>query len=179
MYIVFNLLDMKTSLTERKNKLSTKQMEGKTMTKNRDKKCDDLVHAKYQDTLKDYQNAFDYFEQDEDKRKPNEDYESYEDFFDYVNQSGLCFDFVSVDTFENQNRGYWRFQMSWGGPSDEFRIYTDDQNQIEYIEYWYMDWFDGASIHINDDVIYHICEMFLECSEKQDPCDIWRHGIYA
>ena len=69
--------------------------------------------------------------------------------------------------------------MSWGGPSDEFRIYTDDQNQIEYIEYWYMDWFDGASIHINDDVIYHICEMFLECSEKQDPCDIWRHGIYA
>ena len=33
MYIVFNLLDMKTSLTERKNKLSTKQMEGKTMNK--------------------------------------------------------------------------------------------------------------------------------------------------
>ena len=89
MYIVFNLLDMKTSLTERKNKLSTKQMEGKTMTKNRDKKCADLVHEKYQDTLKDYQNAFDYFEQDENKRKPNEDYESYEDFFDYVNQSGL------------------------------------------------------------------------------------------
>ena len=42
MYIVFNLLDMKTSLTERKNKLSTKQMEGKKMTK--DKKCADLVH---------------------------------------------------------------------------------------------------------------------------------------
>ena len=33
MYIVFNLLDMKTSLAERKNKLNTKQMEGKTMKK--------------------------------------------------------------------------------------------------------------------------------------------------
>ena len=156
------------------------------MTKDR-KKCADLVHKKYQDTLKDYQQAYDYFNDGykDLEKKPDEAYEGYEDFFDYVNQSGLCFDFVSVDTFEDQDRGYWRFQMSWGGPSDEFRIYTDDQNQIEYIEYWYMDWFDGASIRVNDDVIYHICEMFLECSEKQDPCDIWKleeleeDGVYA
>ena len=33
MYIVFNLLDMNKSLAECKNKLSTKQMKGKTMTK--------------------------------------------------------------------------------------------------------------------------------------------------
>ena len=146
-----------------------KQMKGKTMTKNRNKKCADLVHQKYQDTLKDYQNAFDYFEQDEDKRKPNEDYEHYEDFFDYVNQSGLCFDFVEANTFEDQKCGYWRFQMSWGGPSDEFRIYTDYDKNINYIEYWYMDWFDGASIRVNDDVIYHLCQMFLECSEHPEP----------
>ena len=151
------------------------------------KKCADLVHEKYQDTLKDYQQAYDYFNDGykDLEKKPDEAYEGYEDFFDYVNQSGLCFDFVSVDTFEDQDRGYWRFQMSWGGPSDEFRIYTDDENEIEYIEYWYMDWFDGASIRVNDDVIYHICEMFLECSEKQDPCDIWKleeleeDGVYA
>ena len=143
-------------------------MKGKTMTKN-EKKCADLVHQKYQDTLKDYQNAFDYFEQDEDKRKPNEEYESYEDFFDYVNQSGLCFDFVEANTFEDQKCGYWRFQMSWGGPSDEFRIYTDYDKNINYIEYWYMDWNDGASIRVNDDVIYHLCQMFLECSEHPEP----------
>ena len=143
------------------------------MTKN--KKCADLVREKYQDTLKDYQSAFDYFEQDEDKRKPNEDYEHYEDFFDYVNQSGLSFDFVPVDTFEDQKRGYWRFQMSWGGPSDEFRIYTDLQNNIEYIEYWYMDWFDGASIRVNDDVIYDICNMFLSCSDEQSIEDHFKY----
>ena len=33
MYIVFNLLDMKTSLAECKNKLSTKQMKGKNEQK--------------------------------------------------------------------------------------------------------------------------------------------------
>ena len=152
---------------------------------NKEKKCIDLVNQKYQDTLKDYQDAYDYFNDGyrELEKKPNEDYECYEDFFDYVNQSGLSFDFVSVDTFKDQERGYWRFQMSWGGPSDEFRIYTDDQNNIDYIEYWYMDWFDGASIRVNDDVIYHICQMFLDCSEPQDPCDIWKleqdEEIYA
>ena len=51
--------------------------------------------------------------------------------------------------------------MSWGGPSDEFRIYTNDQNEIEYIEYWYMDWFDGASIIVKNKIIYQIIKMLL------------------
>ena len=139
------------------------------MKKERNKTCADLVRENYQHTLKDYQTAFDYFKQDENKRKPNQDYEHYEDFFDYVNQSGLSFDFVEANTFEGQKFGYWRFQMSWGGPSDEFRIYTDCEKNINYIEYWFMDWFDGASIRINDDVIYHLCQMFLECSEHPEP----------
>ena len=42
--------------------------------------------------------------------------------------------------------------MSWGGPSDEFRIYTDYDKNINYIEYWYMDWFDGAEIQVHDEV---------------------------
>ena len=42
-------------------------MKGKTMTKDK-KKCADLVHEKYQDTLKDYQQAYDYFNEDEDKK---------------------------------------------------------------------------------------------------------------
>ena len=136
------------------------------MTKS--KKCADLVQEKYQDTLKDYQNAFNYFDQDEETREPNEDYEGYDSFFDYVNQTGLSFDFVSANTFTGQKCGYWRFQMSWGGPSDEFRIYTDYDKNINYIEYWYLDWFDGASIRVNDDVIYNICNMFLECSEHPE-----------
>ena len=109
------------------------------------------------------------FDIDTNERPENDQYEGYEDFFDYVNQSGLSFDFVEAGTFEGQSVGYWRFQMSWGGPSDEFRIYTDYDKNINYIEYWYMDWFDGASIRVNDDIIHHICQMFLECSNQPDP----------
>lgn len=53
---------------------------------------------------------------------------------------GLCLDFVEAGTFDGQRRGYVRFQFSWGGPSEELRIYADGE-----IEFWFMDWGDGAS----------------------------------
>ena len=61
----------------------------------------------------------------------------------------------------NASIGYWRYQMSWGGPSDEFRIYLDEDNKIYKIEYWYLDWFDGASIIVKDSLIYHIIEEYF------------------
>jgi len=70
-----------------------------------------------------------------------------EDVPDYgsLNEYGLSFDYCYPD---KGYAGYFRYQLSWGGPSDEFRIYA---NQVKYgwkiyrIEYWFMDWFDGAS----------------------------------
>lgn len=44
--------------------------------------------------------------------------------------------------------GYFRYQLSWGGPSDEFRIYAEKLSEYNWmiwkIDYWFMDWFDGA-----------------------------------
>ena len=57
-----------------------------------------------------------------------------------MHEYGLHFDFVEADTFEDQPDAYWRWQLSWGGPSDEFRFYKDDHR----IEYRFHDWFDGA-----------------------------------
>lgn len=58
---------------------------------------------------------------------------------------GLSFDYVAPGTFNGQRRGYWRYQISWGGPSDEFRFYADgpDATECDRIEYWFLDWFDG------------------------------------
>ena len=56
---------------------------------------------------------------------------------------GLCLDFVEAGTFENQKASYHRYQLSWGGPSDEFRIYLNGD-----VEYWYLDWFDGAYVNV-------------------------------
>ena len=59
---------------------------------------------------------------------------------------GLCFDYVDPNTFNDQKEGYWRWQLSWGGPSDEFRIFVNPDKSVHRIEYWYLDWFDGAHV---------------------------------
>ncbi len=60
---------------------------------------------------------------------------------------GLCFDYVPAGTFTDQERGFFRFQLSCGGPQDEFRYWTDEQFKPYKIEYWFLDWGDGA--HVN------------------------------
>jgi len=66
----------------------------------------------------------------------------YEAFWDY----GLDFSYVPSETDEDEyQRGYFRYQISWGGPSEEFRFYTDEHLNLTHTEYWFLDWFDGAS----------------------------------
>lgn len=57
-----------------------------------------------------------------------------------LNDYGLCIDFVGAGTFKDQREPYYRYQLSWGGPQEEFRIFLNGE-----IEFWYLDWFDGAS----------------------------------
>lgn len=56
----------------------------------------------------------------------------------------LGFDYVAPFTFDDQPEGYWRYQISWGGPSDEFRFFINPDLSCHRIEYWFLDWFDGA-----------------------------------
>jgi len=57
---------------------------------------------------------------------------------------GLSFDYVAPGTFTRQNEGYWRYQISYGGPSDEFRFYASGPDCDCYrIEYVFLDWYDG------------------------------------
>lgn len=108
--------------------------------------CKELVREKFNQVEQDYQEAS-------------------EDLFDYANSTALSWDYVEPGTFEDQEEGYYRLQLSWGGPSDEFRIYTiGDTLEIDVIEYWYMDWFDGASINVMPDTLsWDVCHMFLDC----------------
>ena len=76
---------------------------------------------------------------------------------------GLCFDYVDPNTFNDQKEGYWRWQLSWGGPGDEFRIYVNPDKSIHRIEYWYMDWYDGAKVTLDpekhSDAWSHLADM--------------------
>ena len=64
---------------------------------------------------------------------------------------GLSFDYVKANTFTNQKEGYWRWQFSWGGPSDELRGYVNENRELHRLEYWYLDWFDGAYVQVKPD----------------------------
>ena len=65
---------------------------------------------------------------------------------------GLSFDYVAPDTFGDQPEGYWRYQFSTGGPADELRLYGDHQaGRPHKMEYWFLDWFDGAFRHLSGD----------------------------
>jgi len=70
-----------------------------------------------------------------------------------LNEYGLCFDYVAPGTFgeeeEEGEEGYFRYQLSWGGPSDEFRFFSGYDGEVYRVEYWFLDWFDGAGITLD------------------------------
>lgn len=100
-----------------------------------DKKCKDLVKQNLKDRIDDLNKLWKLYLKDSEKSDDN-----LGNMYEY----GLSFDYVAPGTFEKQRRGYFRYQLSWGGPSDEFRIYADYDLKPYKIEYWYMNWFDGA-----------------------------------
>ena len=63
----------------------------------------------------------------------------------------LGFNYVEPHTFNDQLEGYWRWQFSWGGPSDERRAYVNRDDSIHRVEYWFMDWMDGAKLELQPD----------------------------
>ena len=58
---------------------------------------------------------------------------------------GLAFDWVPG---KDGKPGYFRYQISWGGPSEEIRFYVDPTFRLYKAEFWYMDWWDGACVDI-------------------------------
>ena len=155
-----------------------------------EKKCKDRIDDHFQRTVENYQKAKDFFDTPKDQRATNKkyvissgEYGSYEDFFDYVNKSGLSFDYVTPFTFKDQPEAYYRFEMSWGGPSDEFNIYTDSSKNIQKIEYWFKDWFDGASLDCTDNkLIKEMCWGFVEGASypheylQKEQKEIWKQN---
>ena len=92
---------------------------------------------------------------------------------------GLSFDYVAPGTFNGQKRGYWRYQISWGGPSDEFRFYADAiggegfwkmRFRLSSIEYWLLDWYDGYGRKLvgkDEQLLTEIWDHFHECGSVE------------
>jgi len=68
-------------------------------------------------------------------------------------------EFSPVEAVRGEGAGYWRFLMSWGGPSDELRIYPCGR-----IAYVFQDWGDSADrIVTGDDVAEAVADHFDQC----------------
>ena len=81
---------------------------------------------------------------------------------DFTNAEGcelyeyaLCLDYVDQ---EGKEPGYYRYQISSGGPQEEIRYYIRKDVPIDgylgdmtIVEFWLLDWFDGASTQLTGD----------------------------
>ena len=79
----------------------------------------------------------------------------------------LAFDYVEPHTFNDQPEGYWRWQFSWGGPSDELRGYVNEHKELHRLEYWYLDWGDGAHLQVNQDAeVWGLMQDWIQASAR-------------
>ena len=91
-----------------------------------------------------------------------------EEFSNY----GLSFDYVEID--ENIDQDYFRYQLSWGGPSDEIRFYENGA-----MEYVFMDWFCGIGFNVNGDSTFKMLADYfkdlnmLDFSAKREEYDYY------
>jgi len=80
-----------------------------------------------------------------------------------LHEYGLCFDYVAPGTFGNQKRGYYRYQISTGGPGEEFRYYPNTSpREISFV---FLDWYDGYERRLRGkdwEIINEIFDIFDE-----------------
>ena len=121
-----------------------------------DLKCKDRINAHYEGRMEDIRKlAEDEFNQTE----------VYADELGSFNEYGLCFDYVEPYSFSDHRAGYYRWQLSTGGPGDEFRFYVDGEKTIREIEYWFLDWFDGACLPIEGkdfDLLVELWQWYIQ-----------------
>jgi hypothetical protein len=117
----------------------------------RQESCQERLNSELQDRLKDIRTLWRLYQ-----RNPEVTHKELGKFEEY----GLSFDYVAKGTFQDQKRGYFRWQLSWGGPADEFRFYLDEDLDAVEIEYWFLDWNDGASKRLSGGAFKLLDEIF-------------------
>lgn len=79
---------------------------------------------------------------------------------------GLSFDYVALGTFDDMEEGYFRYQISYGGPSEEIRFFVGADKKPYKIQFWFLDWFDGAHKNLSGDELETakvMLEFFDDC----------------
>jgi hypothetical protein len=89
-----------------------------------------------------------------------EDPDASDDELGNIFEYGLCFDYVSPGTFNDQKEGYFRYQLSTGGPGDEFRFFVNFDLSTHRIEYTYINWFDIVKRELQGEEFQFMNELY-------------------
>ena len=102
-------------------------------------------------TITDYGKILDWQEREDCKSLVSSRWKDRQEDLKDPEYEALGFDYVTPHTFTDQIEGFWRWQFSWGGPSDELRAYVNEHKEIHRLEYWFLDWGDGAHVLVQKD----------------------------
>jgi len=119
--------------------------------------CKERINKALRGRIEDLEKLFRACQEGDEKRY-SEDIGTFPEY-------GLCVDYVAPGTFQNQRRGYFRCQLSWGGPSDEFRFYLDENLNPTRIEYWFSDWFDKANVILKGKTYELLADIYQDMKE--------------
>ncbi len=126
--------------------------------------CQQRIQSHYVDRMKDIRKLWRAYSDGKD------DVKDLGNIHDY----GLCFDYVPADTFNGQREGFFRWQLSTGGPGDEFRFYADASRHCYRVDYVFLDWFDIATKRVSTqgrELLIEIWDWFKEMGSVQAELD--------
>jgi len=115
---------------------------------NKDKSCEKRIDEHLQERLEEVRQAISNSGSDEVAVNG----EKYDDVIEWLNCWTLCY-------ADDPHYRAKRLELSYGGPADGFRFFEDDT-----IEYYFMDWFDGATreLHGNDkEIMQELFDAYL------------------
>lgn len=123
--------------------------------KEREKTCEERVSDELASTISYIREMWEVYT----GREPETDDITEDTFSEY----GLSLEYSSS---EDGDPGFFRYLLSWGGPSSEFRFFCDPDLVCYRIEFWFMDWFDGASRRLfnsDKELMLEIWDLWNEC----------------
>jgi len=91
-------------------------------------------------------------------------WESYCKGEEYCEEEETCFHEYGLGFWYNEGDdgepGFFTYQICWGGPSEELRFFVNPDLSVYKIQFWYLDWFDGASLNLYGEDLEVATEIF-------------------
>jgi hypothetical protein len=113
---------------------------------NNHKTCEQRIYEHFRDRE---QYVYEMFE----ACNNNTEFDGYDDPYDAVHNYPMGLSYYKVVKIE----------LSWGGPSDYYKAFFDDEGALLWVDYHFADWFDHAQMRVPEtSPIYEYIEQYIQ-----------------